>query len=238
MSGDVGHDGLRTRYTVQVTTLVIRWVLGSGQMTIMRAGEPNPDEKIAAESSEPGKESDGGPSTTPSTAKKSKLSSTVITAVVVPLTVAFVGAAGVVIAAKIKEQHASTPSQATAPSRPEDSGDMPVPNCLTCITGAGGRTFTEQADGGSAKPTFRNPLVFGGLGRPVQPGEKIEVVCRFYQPDAPPSVKHDGWWYLIASSPWNRKYYTVANSYLNGDPPEGPYSTNVDNGVPECTAKR
>lgn len=51
------------------------------------------------------------------------------------------------------------------------------------------------------------------------------------------SVKHDGWWYLIASSPWNRQYYTVANSYLNGDPLEGPHITTVDNGVPECTTK-
>lgn len=202
-------------------------------MTVMHAGEPNPDEKIEAESSEPGKESSqsgGGPSTT----EKSKLSPTLIIAVVVPLTVALIGAGGAVMAARIKEQHASTPSQATAPSRPEDSGDMPVPNCPTCFSG--GKTFTEQAGGGSAKPTFRNPLVYGGLGPSVQPGQKVEVVCRYLQPNADASVK-PGWWYLIASQPWNRQYYTVANSYLNGDPVEGPHIANVDEGVPECTTK-
>ncbi|MGH8349213.1 MAG: hypothetical protein ACRES5_22045, partial [Pseudomonas sp.] len=64
-------------------------------------------------------------------------------------------------------------------------------------------------------------------------GQQVEVVCRFHDPNAPASVQ-PGWWYLIASSPWNRQYYTVANSYLNGDPPEGPYLTSVDNGVPVC----
>ena len=79
-------------------------------------------------------------------------------------------------------------------------------------------------------------LFSGGLGQPVQPSEKVEVVCRFYQPNAEASVK-PGWWYLIDSPPWNRQYYTVANFYLNGDPPGGPYITNVDNRVPECTTK-
>jgi hypothetical protein len=65
----------------------------------------------------------------------------------------------------------------------------------------------------------------------------VEVVCRFFQPNADDSVKHDGWWYLISSPPWNRRYYTIANSYLNGDPPEGPYINTVDNGVPVCTTK-
>ncbi|MBV9012055.1 MAG: hypothetical protein JO281_09680 [Pseudonocardiales bacterium] len=194
----------------------------------MSTGCPDLGEEIAAESSEPGKESGGGPSTT----EKSSLS--------LPLKVARLSLVGAVVAAlitggatllaaKINHGSNSTPPQAT------DSGDMPVPNCPTCITG--GKTFTEQAGGGGSHPTFRNPLVFGGPGQSVQPGEKVEVVCRFFQPNAPPSVKHDGWWYLVASQPWNRHYYTVANSYLNGDPPEGPYITNVDNGVPECTTK-
>jgi hypothetical protein len=62
------------------------------------------------------------------------------------------------------------------------------------------------------------------------------VICRFLDPNAPVSVK-PGWWYLIDSPPWNRQYYTVANSYLNGDPPQGPYINTVDKGVPECTVR-
>ncbi|MGH3771962.1 MAG: WD40 repeat domain-containing protein [Pseudonocardiaceae bacterium] len=96
-----------------------------------------------------------------------------------------------------------------------------------------GKTFTEQAGGVSEKHTFRDPLRFAGSGPSVAGGQLVEVVCRFYDPNAPASVK-PGWWYLIASPPWNRKYYTVANSYLNGDPPGGPYVTPVDNGVPTC----
>ncbi len=198
----------------------------------MRAGEPNPGENIAAESNEPDKEGGGGPSTT----EKNSMSPKLITVIV-----ALIGLVGLVVAAVITGRativaaeinHGLNSAAPASPPHPEASGDMPVPNCPTCISG--GRTFPEQADGGSAKPTYRNPLVFGGLGQFVKPGEKVEVVCRFHQPDAPPSVVHDGWWYLIASPPWNRNYYTVANSYLNGDLP--PYDNKVDNGVPVCTA--
>jgi hypothetical protein len=175
-------------------------------------------------------ESGGGSSTT----EKSRLSPTLIVALIVAL----IGGVATVLAAVINHgsnSTALTPPQATAPPHPETADDMmPVPNCPTCISG--GKTFTEQAGGGSAKPTFRNPLVFGGLGPSVQPGKKVEVVCRFYQPNAEASVK-PGWWYLIDSPPWNRQYYIAANSYLNGDPPEGPHIIPVDNGVPECTAK-
>lgn len=65
------------------------------------------------------------------------------------------------------------------------------------------------------------------------PGQQVEVVCRFFDPNAPASVQ-PGWWYLVDSPPWERQYYTPASSYLNGDPPEGPYITNVDGRVPVC----
>jgi hypothetical protein len=164
------------------------------------------------------------------------------------LIVALIGAIGVLVAALItggstgvaavishgSNGTAPTPSQATAPAHPEVSGDMPEPNCPTCISG--GKTFPEQAGGGSEKHTFRDPRSFAGLGPSVQPGQRVEVVCRFLDPNAPVSVK-PGWWYLIDSPPWNRQYYTVANSYLNGDPPQGPYINAVDKGVPECTVR-
>lgn len=112
---------------------------------------------------------------------------------------------------------------------------MPVPDCPTCITG--GKTFPEQALADGPKPTYSDPRVYGGPGLPVPPGQKVEVVCRYFQPNADDSVKHDGYWYLIASPPWNRHYYTVANSYLNGDRPGEPHPTKVDNGVPKCITK-
>lgn len=205
----------------------------------MPAGEPNPDEDIVAEASEPAKESAGGPSTTEEsgprpvqiTAAKISAVGAVLAALLISLS-----AVVVVVLGYVLNGTTSVPSNAAPPPPPEASGDMPVPNCRTCISGPGGQTFTEQADGGGEKNTFRDPRTFAGLGTPVHAGQKIEVVCRFYDPHAPPSVK-PGWWYLIASSPWKGYYYTVANSYLNGEPPEGPHIANVDPGVPECTSK-
>lgn len=52
------------------------------------------------------------------------------------------------------------------------------------------------------------------------------------------SVNPDGYWYRISSSPWNNSYYAAANTFLNGDPPNGPYSHNTDFAVPDCTDSR
>jgi hypothetical protein len=105
---------------------------------------------------------------------------------------------------------------------------MPPPTCTTCI--AGSKTFPEQASTGGAA-TFRDPRAFLGRGVRVSPLQQVEVVCQFYDFNAP-SVR-PGWWYLLAG-PWRRGYYSSANSYLNGDPPEGPHLTPTDNGVPRC----
>jgi hypothetical protein len=46
-----------------------------------------------------------------------------------------------------------------------------------------------------------------------------------------PSVE---WWYRLASEPYNNEWWSPAVTYLNGDPPEGPYERDVDEAVPEC----
>jgi hypothetical protein len=108
---------------------------------------------------------------------------------------------------------------------------VPLPTCFTCTSG---KTFPERVSPSSVGArTFRNPLIFGGEGKRVPPGQRVRVVCRYQQADPAPSVQ-DGWWYLLASSPWNRQYYSPASSYLNGDPPGGPYLTIVNNGIPVC----
>jgi hypothetical protein len=97
-----------------------------------------------------------------------------------------------------------------------------------------GKTFPEQVSPASiGARTFRNPIAFGGEGKRVPPRQRVQVVCRYQQLDAPASVQ-PGWWYLIAAPPWSRQYYSPANSYLNGDAFECPYIANVDNGVPVC----
>lgn len=49
-----------------------------------------------------------------------------------------------------------------------------------------------------------------------------------------PSASPDGYWYRIASAPWNNKYYAVANTFANGDPLGAPGSHNTDMSVPNC----
>ncbi|MEU4807139.1 hypothetical protein [Actinosynnema sp. NPDC023587] len=122
-----------------------------------------------------------------------------------------------------------TASPAAATSVRPHPPDMPLPTCATCTANV---TYPEQASRSAAR-TFRDPRAFKGAGPKLTPGQEIEVVCRFHDPDAPPSVQ-PGWWYLIASAPWNRQYYSPANSYRNGDPPGGPYLTAVDSAVPVC----
>jgi len=43
-----------------------------------------------------------------------------------------------------------------------------------------------------------------------------------------------GYWYRLADPPWNDHYYAAANTFLNGDPLEGPYYWNTDFRVPDC----
>lgn len=137
----------------------------------------------------------------------------------------FIAVGAVAFSALLSDQ--STPS--AAPTTPPL--EMLTPDCSTCFEG--GKTFTQQALTDKAKNTFQDPYALTGLGPPVQPGQQIEVVCRFHDAKAVPSIQ-PGWWYLIASPPWNRQYYTPANSYFNGDSPEGFHITKVDSGVPVC----
>lgn len=124
-----------------------------------------------------------------------------------------------------------SPSSAPATADAVASGNtMPLPTCATCTSG---KTFQEEANAGAGATTFRDPRTFRGRGPRVERLQKVQVVCRFHDPAAPASVQ-PGWWYLLASPPWNRQYYSPANSFLNGDPVEGPHITNVNSGIPEC----
>jgi hypothetical protein len=81
--------------------------------------------------------------------------------------------------------------------------------------------------------TFTNYHNASGMGPPIAAGQWIEVSCRVYDPTIV-SVNPDGYWYRIASSPWNNAYYSPANTFMNGDPYGGPYTHNTDLSVPVC----
>jgi hypothetical protein len=81
--------------------------------------------------------------------------------------------------------------------------------------------------------TFTNYHNASGLGPAIAAGQTVEVSCKVYDPTIV-SVNPDGYWYRIASSPWNNAYYSPANTFYNGDPVGGPYSHNTDFAVPNC----
>ena len=72
-----------------------------------------------------------------------------------------------------------------------------------------------------------------GKGPRIAAGAKVKVTCKVFDPSIP-SVAHDGYWYQLASAPWNNAYYAPANNFLNGDPVNGPYSRRTDWAVPNC----
>lgn len=143
------------------------------------------------------------------------------------------GAATVLVAVIANNAPDPTSPAGPPPVVGQPSTKLPQPDCATCAPG--GVTFTQQVH--SSNPagttTFRNPYALSGPGPRVRNGQQVEVVCRLRDPNAGGTLT-SGWWYLVDSPPWNRQYYTPANSYLNGDPPGGPHVSDVDGRVPEC----
>ncbi len=100
--------------------------------------------------------------------------------------------------------------------------------------GAPGPTTYSELEGHNGSNTFSDPVHASGTGPRINPGQTIQVLCKVYAPQIA-SVKPDGYWYAIATSPWNSAYYAPANTFMNGDPWNGPYSHNTDMNVPDCT---
>lgn len=94
-------------------------------------------------------------------------------------------------------------------------------------------TWTEQ-EGTHGAPTFQDPFNASSQGSTVPAMSFVQVSCRIYAPQIS-SANPDGWWYKIASSPWNGSYYAVANTFWNGDiPGQPPYTHNTDFAVRVC----
>jgi hypothetical protein len=69
----------------------------------------------------------------------------------------------------------------------------------------------------------------------IQYAQQVQVSCKVYSvPEEALSAYPDGYWYRIASSPWNNNYYDIANTFLNGDSLNGPTVHNTDSKVPDC----
>ena len=115
-----------------------------------------------------------------------------------------------------------------AKSIPEDYYDH-----ATCTPPPAPQLWWEQETPNHPVNTFLNYHNASGTGTPIAAGQWIQVSCKVYDPYIA-SVNPDGYWYRIASSPWNNAYYSPANTFMNGDPYGGPYTHNTDFAVPNC----
>jgi hypothetical protein len=72
------------------------------------------------------------------------------------------------------------------------------------------------------------------MGPRIEPYQWVDVSCKVYDPYIQ-SVNPDGYWYRVASAPWNDQYYAAANTFWNGDVPgQTPYTHYTDWNVPDC----
>ena len=94
------------------------------------------------------------------------------------------------------------------------------------------QTWPEQ-EGHHGVNTFTDYHNASGEGTPIAPAAWVDVSCKVYDPTIA-SVNPDGYWYRIASSPWDDQYYAPANTFMNGDPWNGPFTHNTDFAVPDC----
>jgi uncharacterized protein YndB with AHSA1/START domain len=95
-------------------------------------------------------------------------------------------------------------------------------------------TVTEQ-EGSHGANTFQDVANASGEGPKIPAMAYVQVTCKVLPPSTIASAYPDGYWYLIASPPWDNQYYAVANTFWNGDVPgQLPYTHNEDSNVPDC----
>lgn len=110
-----------------------------------------------------------------------------------------------------------------APPAPVPPAPLPPPAAV----------WPEQ-QGSLGANSFANPYNASVPGPRIAPWQWVEVSCKVYAPQIV-SANPDGYWYRIASPPWNGAYYAVANTFWNGDiPGVRPYTHNTDLSVRDC----
>jgi hypothetical protein len=108
--------------------------------------------------------------------------------------------------------------------------------CFAALSGGGpsgpASTWTETT--GTPAHTWADPVQLTGAGTPLGPRQSVQVLCRVRG-----YVVQDGdpWWYRLASSPWNGRYYATSDAFYNDGATSGPVDDGVvvDEQVPICS---
>lgn len=128
---------------------------------------------------------------------------------------------------------APTPAPTPGPVPSPPPVPIPTPTPTPAPAPAPAPTWSEQETPNHPVNTFTNYHNASGMGPAIGSGQWVQVSCKVYDPTIV-SVNPDGYWYRIASGPWNNAYYSPANTFMNGDPYGGPYTHNTDFAVPNC----
>ena len=119
------------------------------------------------------------------------------------------------------------------PTSGDGTGGSPTTTSTATVAPPPVSTVTEVGGNRNGSPTFKDPFHPAETGQKVPFRQEVQVSCkvRSFSMD---SIGPDGYWYRIASAPWNNRYYAPAITFLNGDPVAGPYDHNFDAAVPDC----
>jgi hypothetical protein len=160
----------------------------------------------------------------------------------IPISVAAVSLVAVVaVAVAVTEHHTGSPASTPAADHPSKTASDSPPATASRTPSAhhpgsatpSSRYPTEEAYNKHGVLTFADYLNASDAGRSLIFGERVKVACKIYSPTIP-SASPGGYWYRIEGRPWDGRYYAIANTFLNGDPPGGPYTHNYDSRVHDC----
>lgn len=97
---------------------------------------------------------------------------------------------------------------------------------------ASGQTRVEIA-GRYGSDTFTDPHSPAELGPHIEAYQQVRVSCKVFAPTIR-SISPDGYWYRVASPPWDDRAYAPATNFLNGDSVQGARQHYTDFAVPDC----
>jgi len=132
-------------------------------------------------------------------------------------------------------RHSRRPGRRAGLPRLRRAGAALIAVGSVLLVAAGSAAAIPELESSTGANTFLNPYNASGMGQKIAADTWVDVACKVYAPQIR-SANPDGYWYRIASPPWNNVYYAVANTFRNGDiPGHPPYIHSTDWAVPDCS---